>query len=141
MVAVYSTMTNPTSFVEWAPGGGDIPVKKRVVTIKGGAGLVSRKALITPLGVKTEVSDDDYAYLLTNNLFNEFVRIGYIKVLTKGRTEADTVAADMAQRDGSAPLVPNDFAPGDEPKVGASTDLEATPPTKKPRNREQIRQV
>jgi hypothetical protein len=85
------------------------------VFIKGGAGLANDR-LITPLGVLTEVSDEDYEQLLQNEVFKIHVKNGFIKAQDK-KADAEKVAADMARKDGSAPLVEQDFA--ETPKTGA----------------------
>ena len=65
---VYSTMTcdNAYTLYERTAGGLSVPVKE--VLIKGGTGLAN-KYLITPLGVATQVSDEELALLKENPIF------------------------------------------------------------------------
>jgi hypothetical protein len=134
---VYSTLTAPQAFTEWKKGGGDLPVMGRVVHIAGGTGVIKKRTFSTPLGVKTEISDEDYAFLMDTShgagmAFAEFIANGWITV-TKKLADPDKAAANMSQRDGSAPIVPNDYSDESKrPKV-SSDPKEA--PTTKPRTK------
>lgn len=117
---VYSTCTNGTDFVEWASGANDIPRKVRSVSIQGGAGIVQRRTLVTMLGVKTDVTQEDMDFLNSNQEFMRMKSEGWLTVVKASGWQADpdSVAADMSQRDGSSPFVPNDFGEEDAPRVG-----------------------
>lgn len=135
MPLVYSTMTNNSEYVEYKTNTTNnlaIPVRK--VVIKGGAGVSQKRTLITPLGVRTEVSAEDLAFLQNDVNFKRHVDAGFLKVVSKGKPDADAVAADMQQRDGSAPLVPNDYVDGSQPKVGDEKPVSevTTAPRSKP---------
>ena len=105
---VFSTLANPQRFVQYASGGADIPVPMGDgILIAGGTGVATRN-LITPLGVMTEVSDDDAAYLTKVPAFQAHVKSGYI-VVQKKKSDPEQVAADMNMRDGGAPKTPADF--------------------------------
>lgn len=134
---IYSTLTNHQTFVDWKDGP-DIPTRGISVTIRGGAGIVRKTGLITPFGVATDVTEEQLTFLLTLPDFNNFIQRGWLKIQKSSgwKTDADVVAADMQQRDGSAPLVPNDYVDGKAPIVGAvggTDNSEGTPPTTKPR--------
>lgn len=134
---IYSTITNSTEFCEWLPSANDIPRKGRSVTIKGGAGIALKQTLITPYGAITEVSAEDLEYLESNVLFQNYVKDGWITITkaTGWKDDPDAIAADMTQRDGSSPLVPNDFVDAKKvPSHGASFP-NAAPPTTLPRHR------
>jgi hypothetical protein len=147
---VYSTATNHNKYTEWhpRPGGKDtvsIPTVKRSVLIKGGAGIARNPGLITPFGVRTAIEDTDYEWLKDDPAFKRHVAAGFVKV-SKSATDPDKAADSMKQRDGSAPLVPNDFkASGANPPTtqirtesnsAAQIDFSkgGTPPTTKPRS-------
>jgi hypothetical protein len=130
---VYSTATNPTRYVEYNPRDGEndkrLPTVKRGVVIQGGAGLPAKKTLITPFGVSTVVSDTDMEWLETVPAFQRHKAAGFIKV-TKQLTDDEVATADMNRRDGSSPIVPQDYLPdGSGKTVG---DIEGNKPDDKP---------
>lgn len=104
---VFSTLANNQMYQEWVKGGGDIPVKGRGVLIKGGAGVANRN-LITPLGVATEVSDEELQLLEANDVFQTHKALGFIVVRQKS-ADVEKVAADMNRTDKSAPLTEASF--------------------------------
>lgn len=124
-VFIYSTLTADQRYVEWVKGGGDIAVEGRSVLVKGGSN-VANKHLLTPLGVQTEVSDEDYAFLQEEPTFRLHVQNGFITVRQK-KADAEAVAADMATRDGSAPLTDADLeAQAKEAEAAGQASVKAT---------------
>jgi hypothetical protein len=127
---VYSTATNDTIFTEYSEAvDGMLPVAKRWVTVKGGANLPERRTLITPYGIGTEISKSDAEFLSNDNLFNTMVKNGFMKLMVL-KYDAEKVAADMKSRDGSSPLVPQDYTQSKAPTVNgeAKSDPKATAP-------------
>lgn len=112
-VYVFSTMTAGVTYVLYGPGGGDLPVSQRSVTIAGGSNLPN-KHMLTSIGVMTEVSDEDWAWLEQDQIFQLHKKNGFIQVRDKPAV-AEKVATDMQTRDQSAPLVDADFT--DKPPV------------------------
>lgn len=122
MPYVYSTATCPISYVQYKPsldsgksdrrgaGHGHNQVLKKV-TINGGHG-VSDKHLFTPKGVVTQISEDDMNFLIENESFQKHVIAGYM-TYDKKKIEPSKKAANMADKDGSAPLTPKDFEKGE----------------------------
>ena len=104
---VYSTLASDNVYATWVKGGGDLQRIEHSVTIKGGAG-VADKRIETPLGVVTEVSDEDLKVLMTNEVFKRHLEHGFVKVDDK-RADPETVAADMERNDPGAPLTDADF--------------------------------
>lgn len=107
MPYVYSTASNDTTFTRFEAHGNDMPKIVKRVLIKGGTN-VATKRLITPLGVRTEVSNDDLAFLHTRQNFLRMVKAGFMKV-DESKLDPEVPAADMNTRDDSAPRVPQDF--------------------------------
>ncbi len=107
MKHVFSTLTADQCYVEWIQGGADLHIEGRSVLIKGGSNCADNR-LITPIGVMTEISNEDYALLAEDQTFKLHCANGFITVRDKP-ANAEAVAADMATRDGSAPLVDADF--------------------------------
>ena len=106
---IFSTLANDNEYTGYEKGGGDLPRVSRKVLIKGGAGVAGRdQRMLTPRGVVTEVTDDEYAFLKTNTVFERHVKNGFIKVEDRA-ADPEKIAADMTGRDASAPLVDADF--------------------------------
>jgi len=128
---IYSTLTLSSEYVDWQKRDGLQPRRGKVVRIQGGAN-VPDKSLVTPLGVVTKVTDEDYEFLKGNRVFKLQVANGNISVQDREH-KVEKVARDMTSKDGSAPLTPDDFPEGDEPNVGAPDSDDAPPTT--PRRR------
>lgn len=109
---IYSTLTCDQRYTGYAKGGADLPVVAWEVLIKGGSN-VADKRLITPIGVRTEVTDEQLAQLLENPVFKLHVNNGFITV-EDVKEDPEKVAADMATKDDSAPLTPEDIAKQNE---------------------------
>lgn len=107
MPFVYSTASNDTVFTKFSAGGNDLPRIVKCVLIKGGSN-VATKRLVTPLGVRTEVSEEDLDFLNSKPNFLRMIKYGFIKI-DERKLDAEVPAADMTTRDDSAPRVPQDF--------------------------------
>lgn len=106
-VHVFSTLANDQSYNEFESGGGDMPILKRGVLIKGGTGVANSR-LITPLGVVTEIDEEDLAMLEKNAVFQMHKKNGFITVRAKA-ADPEKVAADMNTSDPSAPRTPSHY--------------------------------
>lgn len=105
---VYSTLSCDNTYAIYAKADKNQPVHtiaKRIL-IKGGAN-VSNKALYTPLGVATQVSDEDLALLMDDSHFQQHMHRGFIRV-EKSKKDGDAVAAKMTAKDNSAPKIKGD---------------------------------
>jgi len=125
MFYVYSTLTADNAYAVYKEkdANKDIPEIERTILIKGGHG-VANKHFQTPQGVVTSVSDEDMKVLEQNVHFKFHRENGFLKV-ERHKAETERVAADMEEKDKSAPLTPNDFKkenlPAEEQKkVGQS---------------------
>ncbi|KAG0013624.1 hypothetical protein BGZ81_000921, partial [Podila clonocystis] len=108
-------MTSSTDYRVWMPSGNDLPTAGRSIVIKGGTGIAT-KELITPYGMVTEVSDEDLALLEEQEAFQRHIERGFIRV-ERTKIDPEKIAANMASRDGSSPLVPQDFPQKKQPKT------------------------
>ena|ERR1700757_1171061 len=118
MPHVYSRLANSVTYTEWKTGGGDLPVKGREVTIKGGTGVAS-KHLITPLGVVTSVTDEEAEFLANDHHFQQHKSNGFVKI-EKTKHEIEAVVADMGDAvDKSSPLTPSSFEDAEEQGIPA----------------------
>lgn len=109
-VFVYSTLTGSHKYPIYRKrreGGDTIPQMESYVLIHGGANLAT-KHLITPKGVVTKVTDDEYERLKANPAFARHLKRGYLTVEDYDYT-VDEIVADMTPKDGSAPLTPDDY--------------------------------
>lgn len=107
---VFSTLATDVDYVEWKPGAdkGAIGSEGKTIRIKGGAGVANDR-IVTPLGVCTEVDDDDVALLEQNKVFQLHKTNGHI-VVQKKKADVEKVAADMNRADPSSPKTPADYA-------------------------------
>lgn len=121
-VYVYSTMTSPVTYAKWRNNSGGVPVRVGEVRINGGANLAD-KHLVTPLGAVTKISDEEYELLKNNHVFQIHLKGGHIKI-SSAKTDANKVAADLEGRDGSAPLVPQDYELREEGDGAKPVDLQ-----------------
>lgn len=99
---VFSTLATDMNYTIYAPGGGDIPVKERHINVKGGAGVANDR-LITPLGVMTEIADEDVTVLEAHPVFKVHKQNGFV-CIEKKKADPEKIAANMTSRDNSAPL-------------------------------------
>ena len=129
-VYVYSTMTGPVEYAIWVNGGGDIPMIQKSVRIEGGAN-VADKHLHTPRGVCTIISEEDYAILQQDGVFQIHKKNGFITVEHSKAPSIERAVADMESQDESAPLTPNDFddGPGPKPEAEEAPAVAAPKPT------------
>lgn len=112
---VYSKLSNSQRYDEHVPGGADLPAVSYSVHIKGGTGLAD-KHIITPLGVRTEVTERDVESLKTNIVFQQHEKNGFVKIEAKAY-DVEKVIANMGNTvDPSAPLTEADY--GDEAVTG-----------------------
>ena len=114
---VYSTMAQDNIYPVWirnigADGkiivDGRPPSYQVSVVIKGGANVVNQKTLITPMGVATEVDDEQLGHLMANRVFKSQMDAGYITI-SKAKKEVEKAVKDMTKKDKGAQLEPKDF--------------------------------
>lgn len=129
---VFSTLTAPNRYTIYFPQLEDSNNKEAVprqikheVLIEGGAG-VANKNFITPLGVMTHITDEQYKALQQNKSFMKHFENGFITVEDKPY-EMEKVTGDMSHRDGSAPLREEDF----EAELTSDGDPKKAPTTGK----------
>lgn len=116
---VFSTLSCDQRYVNYVMGENDIPQPVAEVFVKGGAGVANDR-IITPLGVSTRITEEEKLLLETNEHFALHRKNGYVQI---SETDAapEKFAADMASRDGSAPVVPQDVTDGTKVTTGTAT--------------------
>ena len=105
-IYIYSTLTSDQIYTNYRRAPSGVPIAEAKILIKGGANLMT-KALITPFGAVTEVTDNDLAELRKNEVFRLHLQNGFITI-SEAKADVESVAADMTGRDQSAPLVGQD---------------------------------
>lgn len=129
MPFVFSTITATVDYVEYnKPSDPNVlPVIIKGVRIKGGANLTT-KALITPNGIVTEVTNEEAAFLTQNAQFLEHQRAGFVRLESR-EFPIDSVVNDMKPADGSAPLTDADYEEGGRAfNLNAATGEATRPP-------------
>lgn len=130
---VISTLTADTRYTNWKHSSG-INMPDGDVLVRGGAGISLRDGsrVVTPLGVQTEVSDEDATFLAEHPHFKAHKKAGFVQICDSSQVP-DKAAKDMAT-DASAPKTDKDVAadnkkntpPGAEPLTAvAATDKPA----------------
>lgn len=122
---VYSTLSSDVAYTNHAPGGADLPQALPSVLIKGGAGVITGR-LDTPRGVVTEITEAQAEYLRANVVFKLHEKNGFVEI-SGTKTDPNKVAAEMEGRDQSAPIVPQDLPPADQPAGTAEPEPEPAP--------------
>jgi len=131
MPTIVSTATCSTEFCDWKLSPGGLPIKgNNRVLINGGAGVMRKRGLITPLGVTTIVTLAELDFLKTHQQFNDMVTMGYLKVVADKKLDGDAVSKDMNNRDPASPLMPQDFVDRPAPKNMATAQAELPPGSK-----------
>lgn len=108
---IFSTLSASVAYTKF--DGSDVPRPVGRVVIAGGANVID-KALVTPQGVMTKITAEEYAQIKQDKVFQLHVENGFIKVRSSS-SDAEKVAKDMSEKDGSAQLQPTDF-PEDGPQ-------------------------
>jgi len=96
-----------------------VPTVEKVININGGHN-VANKNLITPHGVITEISEEDYAILKEIKGYQVHEKNGFVKMLKQNPRSSEKAVSDLNQDDPSRPVTPGDYeAEGKEaPKTG-----------------------
>lgn len=104
---VFSTLNNDNEYVDWKASPSGIPQRGMSVMIKGGAGIANDR-IITPLGVRTSITEEEAGMLQSHEMFNMHKDNGFV-VLIEDALEVEAVVADMNGKDHSSPLTPSTF--------------------------------
>ena len=120
MPYILSKLANDVTYVKYVKGTDNYNMPVASVTIKGGAGVVNKKTLMTPQGVVTKIEDKDLDLLKENKEFQNHVERGFVryfatnpdvekktKDLSKDKSSQLT-AADFEKQGIKAPTTAND---------------------------------
>lgn len=125
MKMILSTLTSAQSVViTEKSANGALHIVKRI-HINGGANVADRKTLITPQGVVTELTDEDYALLITTDFYKRQERAGFLRPVESKDAAEDTKKAGMKKRDKSSQKTEADYKDSDvKVKTGKPKDDE-----------------
>lgn len=104
---IISKMAANVNYAIYTKGARGINEVKQVITIRGGADVIDKKTLVTPEGVLTPVTDDEFAKLQDNPIFLRHLERGVLKVCTNERN-AEKSSVELT-KDDSAQLTPKDY--------------------------------
>jgi len=110
MKYVISTLTADNRYAGWTKSGG-VNMIERSVVVRGGAGIAlagGGRNVVTPAGVRTEVSDADAEFLAAHEHFKAHVKGGFVKLVNSAQ-EPERAAKSM-ERDASHPRTDKDVA-------------------------------
>ncbi|MCL2887518.1 MAG: hypothetical protein FWF20_12255 [Betaproteobacteria bacterium] len=111
---VYSTLANDQKYIDWQKGGADVHIPAHAVLVKGGSGVMNKR-IVTPLGIATEISEEEAAFLERNPLFKMHAQKGFVRI-ERRKADPEKVAADMSRADPAGPKTPADYADKDGAK-------------------------
>lgn len=107
---VISTLSADNRYTNWTTNGG-VNMEGRSVLVRGGAGIAARgggKNVVTPRGVRTEVSDAEAEFLAAHPHFKEHAKNGFVRIVNSAQ-EPDKAAKSM-EKDASGPKTDKDVA-------------------------------
>ena len=113
---IYSTLSCDQAYTLYMPAkeGRDAPPPAVVGTVYvNGRANIADKNFLTPKGMLTVASEEDYALLQSSDVFKRHLEAGYIHVEDK-KHEVDNVVKDMTEKDKSAPLTDGAASVGNE---------------------------
>jgi len=100
---VYSTLANDQAYHGFAKNdANDVATIERSVLIKGGAGVANDR-IITPRGIRTEITEQDEAILQANKVFKLHEKNGFV-LISQDDIDADQMGEMMSSDDKSRPL-------------------------------------
>ncbi|MDE2100259.1 MAG: hypothetical protein KGL39_23615 [Patescibacteria group bacterium] len=128
---IYSTLANTQHYTMYdrSKDKNQLPRVKAQIMVHGGAN-VSNKQFVTPKGVMTTVSDEEYELLKDNHVFKQHVANGHIQVESR-KYSLDKVVKDMTEKDKSAPLTPDDYSKRIPVVPGSDNDMRPKASTRK----------
>lgn len=102
MPSVYSTASNDIFYGIPIVRPDGVAIQDRRVLVKGKATISPGKGLKTPLGMRTDVTQEELDFLMTVPSFNRHMKAGHITV-TGGKKDPEEVVKDMVPNDKSSP--------------------------------------
>ncbi len=104
---IMSKMSANVNYAIYTKGAKGLNEVKQIITVNGGADVVDKKTLVTPEGVLTVVSDEDFAKLQDNPIFKRHLDRGVLSISSNERN-AQKSSVELT-KDDSAQLTPKDY--------------------------------
>lgn len=107
MPYVLSKLANDQCYTKYVKGADNFNQAVASVTIKGGAGVANKKTLMTPQGVVTKITDEQYELLKENKEFQNHLERGFLNVFAIN-PDVEKKSEKMS-KDKSSQLTSKDF--------------------------------
>lgn len=107
MYYVYSKTSNDVVFSFFDESVNTVNPPSKQILILGGSNIVPTDSFVTPYGVKTTITDEQYELLISDYEFNRRVNDGFYKVI-KEELPIAKVVNDLEEADKSAPITPEE---------------------------------
>lgn len=128
LLCVFSTLTCDNRYTDAKYAENGMMVEGESVLVRGGSGVMNDR-IVTPRGVHTMVSEAQAELLKRNPVFQLHEKNGFVAIEAVDRppseTDVENAAAALEGRDGSAPLVPEDFTANGETAPVVNTGKQA----------------
>lgn len=109
MKMILSTLTSAQNVaITKKAANGAIQIVKRI-HINGGANVADRRTLITPQGIVTELSDEDYNLLISTDFYKRQEKAGFLRPVESKDAAEDTKKAGMKRKDKSSQKTEADY--------------------------------
>lgn len=109
MKLILSTLSAPAKLVFTVKqSNGKLSVGKTIL-IKGGANVIDRKTLATPLGVVTELNDKDYELVINSDWYKRQNKAGFVRPVEKKDDADEPTKKGMNSKDNSAQKTEADY--------------------------------
>jgi hypothetical protein len=118
MKYVFSTMTDSVRYCTYSRPSGDLPVRERIILIKGGSNVAHLNkdgGIYTPHGVVTTITDEEYEILKDHPVFLIHLKHRAVKI-ENANISVEKAASDLIPADKAAPRTPEYYAKN-EPNV------------------------
>ena len=116
---IYSTLSNDQIYASYHKrvGAREQAMKRANGIFIAGQANVTNKNFITPKGVVTKISAEEFEAIKKCQGFNDHLSAGYLSVEDK-EFKPEDVAKSMKAKDESAPKAESDFEEDKKPKTG-----------------------
>lgn len=104
---ITSRMAANVNYAVYTKAANGLNKVQQIITIKGGADVADKMTLVTPEGIVTPISDDEFDKLQDSPVFRRHVERGMIKVSANERN-AEKSSPELT-KDASAQLTPKDY--------------------------------
>ena len=105
-VYVISTLSSGVDYCFYKTAANGSQIIDRTISLNGGANVVNYRTLLTPKGIVSSITDEEYELLKEHPVFKIHLQNGFVKVVKKSPADVDKAVVDLAPEDKSSPLTP-----------------------------------